>query len=96
MDSRILLDVVGYHKHHLAMGTRQGKDAETVKNVVKGTGREESGDSDASPKASSWKRLTQAESARNTAVMLENPDELVFMMPYVEGYALKNKKWCKC
>lgn len=93
VDSRILLDVVGYRKHHLAMGTRQGKDADTVKNVVKGTGRAAGGKLTVKSKASSWKRLTEEEATRNTSVMLENPNELMFMASFVEGYALKNKMW---
>ncbi|ORY70333.1 ATPase [Pseudomassariella vexata] len=38
VDGRILIDVVGYNKHHLIKGEREGTDTETQKNIVAGTG----------------------------------------------------------
>ncbi len=39
VNGRILIDVVGYKKHHLAQGTRPEQDPEIERNVVAGTGR---------------------------------------------------------
>jgi hypothetical protein len=39
VDGRILIDVVGFNKHHLAQGSREGKDPDSKKNTVRGTGR---------------------------------------------------------
>lgn len=39
VDGRILIDVVGFNKHHLAQGPRDGKDPDSRKNTVRGTGR---------------------------------------------------------
>jgi hypothetical protein len=34
VDGRILIDIVGYNKHHLALGIREGDDPETQKNRI--------------------------------------------------------------
>jgi len=39
VDSRILIDAVGYNKHHLAKGAREAQDPAAEKKIVKGTGR---------------------------------------------------------
>jgi len=44
-------------------------------------------------KATGVTRLTEADQKRNKDVMLKNPDELMFMSPLVQGYAMKNKLW---
>lgn len=41
------------------------------------------------------KRLTEEEQKKNRDEMLARPDELHFLSPMLEGYALKNKTWCK-
>lgn len=41
------------------------------------------------------KRLTEEEQTKNRDEMLAKPDELCFLSPMLEGYALKNKMWCK-
>ncbi|CAK7206585.1 hypothetical protein SEUCBS139899_009383 [Sporothrix eucalyptigena] len=117
VDGRVLVDVVGYNKHHLAQGVREGKDPQSAKNVVEGTGRTRNGrrstgpprrrtgevvevvDDGAGPKKATAKstnkiqRLSEEEQARNKEAMLAKPEELMFMSPMVEGYALKNKLW---
>ena len=52
-------------------------------------------DQSAYPVTVKLRYLTEEEAARNKAVMLENENDLMFMAPFVEGYALKNKMWCK-
>ncbi|CAK7213580.1 hypothetical protein SCUCBS95973_001847 [Sporothrix curviconia] len=125
VDGRVLVDVVGYNKHHLAQGVREGKDPQSTKNVVEGTGRtrhsrarmsammasqrratgETIDDADvavdpkkaaaaaARAKTNKLQRLSEEEQARNKAAMMAKPEELMFMSPMVEGYALKNKLW---
>jgi hypothetical protein len=41
------------------------------------------------------KRLSDEEQKTNRAEMLAKPDELCFLSPMLEGYALKNKTWRK-
>ncbi len=121
VDGRVLIDVVGYNKHHLAKGVRENKNPEAKKNIVPGTGRLDGRAAlhaaapidgpgirfDADGKAiidtaksgggSSGKirHLTEQEQEHNRQIMMEKPDELMFMSPMVEGYALKNKLWCR-
>ncbi|KJR86328.1 AAA family ATPase [Sporothrix schenckii 1099-18] len=130
VDGRILVDVVGYNKHHLAQGAREGKDPQSVRNVVEGTGRrplrqylagepesaevdkfgyllvksagggagnanakDKAADPSSTPQTGKIQRLSQEEQAANKAAMLKTPDDLMFMSPTIEGYALKNKQW---
>jgi hypothetical protein len=39
------------------------------------------------------KRLTPQEQQKNKDAVLANERDLVFMVPLIEGYALKNKLW---
>lgn len=41
------------------------------------------------------KRLSDEEQRTNREEMLAKPDELCYLSPMLEGYALKNKTWCK-
>ena len=113
VDSRVLIDVVGYNKHHLAQGSREGSDPQTKKRqvVVSEDADDDQGDTvtptaDAagggSPStvsasaAAGVKRLRPAAQERNKQAMLaKEADEahLMFMLPLIEGYALKNKLW---
>ncbi|KAH8660482.1 hypothetical protein BX600DRAFT_467761 [Xylariales sp. PMI_506] len=125
INERILVDVVGYNKHHLAKGVREGTDAKTQTNIVDGTGRQnvdisvempifssciplesrrhaiiettENASNDAAgnsgTSSTSGKRLTEDEQERNTKAMLARPDDLKYISPLLEGYALKNKIW---
>ncbi|KAL1836218.1 hypothetical protein VTJ49DRAFT_5413 [Mycothermus thermophilus] len=122
VEGRVLIDVIGYNKYHLAQGSREGADPQTKKKqlVVADVDEEEAAeaednlpDSDSvssstygCPKpqtqttttatAKVVKRLTPAAQERNKQAMLaleaENP-LLMFMLPTIEGYALKNKLW---
>ncbi|KAK3384617.1 P-loop containing nucleoside triphosphate hydrolase protein [Lasiosphaeria ovina] len=94
VDGRILIDVVGFNKHHLAQGIREGKDPETRKNMVRGTGRPtQPPDRKALEKAKISKRLDAKEQQKNKEAMLERESDLVFISPLIDGYALKNKLW---
>ena len=41
------------------------------------------------------KRLSDEEQKRNRDEMLARPNDLCFLSPMLEGYALKNKTWRK-
>lgn len=88
--------MVGYNKHHLAQGTREGKDPETLKKTVRGTGRKQGALGTVASNAVSGKRLGEEEQQKNKDAMLAKPEDLMFMSPLLEGYALKNKIWGKC
>lgn len=112
-DGRVLIDVIGYNKHHLAQGSREGSDPQSKKKQLvvgdedddddeggagtaaadTGTGTTTSANASA---AAVIKRLSQAAQERNKQAMLAREAEeplLVFMLPLIEGYALKNKLW---
>ena len=104
VEGRILIDVVGYNKYHLTQGKREGKDPESQKNAVTrrvkphSAGGDEDGSGADAHKAldkGSNKHLTEAEQQKNREEMLAREDDLVFMSPLLEGYALKNKLWSK-
>ena len=89
--------MVGYNKHHLAKGVREGRGPDVRRNIVRGTGRPVRGRSrKASEKAAAPKRLDEAEQQKNKEAMLTKEEDLVFMSPLIDGYALKNKLWRKC
>ena len=93
VEGRILIDVIGYNKYHLAQGKREVGDPETVRNAE--TKRVILRGKDTKDDKKSIKRLSEEEQACNKAEMLEKKDFLKFIGPLIEGYALKNKKWCK-
>jgi hypothetical protein len=41
------------------------------------------------------KRLSDEEQKKNRDDMLAREEDLIYMSPMLEGYALKNKLWCK-
>jgi hypothetical protein len=100
VDSRILIDVVGFNKYHLAQGKRESKDPETVRNAATRRPKSSSvADRDAQNRnlaKPTSRRLSEDDQQKNKDEMLEKEDELMFMSPLIEGYALKNKMWGKC
>ncbi|KAK0640835.1 ATPase [Cercophora newfieldiana] len=94
VDGRILIDVVGFNKHHLARGVREGKGPDARRNTVRGTGRHSRGRGrNVIEKMEMAKRLDEAEQRKNKEAMLANEHDLVFISPLIDGYALKNKLW---
>jgi len=94
VDSRILIDVVGFNKHHLAQGVRENKKPEVMRQVVPGTGREPDTLKIKTPDAATViKRLSEEEQQVNQRVMLALGNDIMYMYPLVEGYALTNKMW---
>jgi hypothetical protein len=102
VEGRILIDVVGFNKYHLTQGKREGKDAETQKNTITRRGRRpaasddlDATDAKKSLEKGSNKRLSEADQQKNKEEMLAKEEDMIFMSPLLEGYALKNKLWGK-
>ncbi|KAJ1325761.1 NTP/NDP exchange transporter [Microdochium nivale] len=128
VQGRILIDVVGFNKHHLAKGSREDEQPDAEKNRVEGTGRrmlrrhtkssisaaahaqpvpvdddmadeygnlDDPEDGEAAEKRSDKDvvRLGQEDQERNKAAMLAQPENLMYMSPLLQGFALKNKEW---
>jgi len=88
--------VVGFNKHHLARGVREGRGPDVRRNMVRGTGRQPRGrDRKILEKTEISKRLDEEEQRKNKEAMLANEADLVFISPLIDGYALKNKLWRK-
>ncbi|KAI5462834.1 hypothetical protein BGZ63DRAFT_402193 [Mariannaea sp. PMI_226] len=100
VEGRILIDVIGYNKYHLAVGKREKKDPETTRNQVRRGRRRLRDDEDQDEDEQNSKgpktqqrRLSEKLQKRNIEEMMEKPEELAFMSQMIEGYALKNKLW---
>ncbi|SCO55866.1 related to TOB3 (member of AAA-ATPase family) [Fusarium fujikuroi] len=96
VECRILVDVVGYNKYHLAQGKRENKDPEIE--VVDVSRRRHKQDlAEAKPEGkhpkTQQKRLNEEEQTKNKEELLQKPKELAFMTELIGGYALKNKLW---
>jgi hypothetical protein len=99
VESRILIDVIGYNKYHLAKGKREDKDLNSQKNNITKPSKEskdtKAGTKETKQDKDTNKRLSEEAQLEIKREMLEKEDELMFMSPVIEGYALKNKLWCK-
>lgn len=100
VQGRILIDVVGYNKHERAQGKREGSDPVTEKNRATVThpgdpAADPEKQADAKDGSKSQRHLSEARQLQNKEQMLARPDDLVFLSPLIEGYALKNKRWRK-
>lgn len=104
VDGRVLIDVVGYNKHHLTKGTREDEDPQTKKRRIavarsEGTTKKKViVDLDGLEKANAppSQHLSEEDQEKNRKALLaleEKEPHLMFMLPLIEGYALKNKMW---
>ncbi|KAB5584935.1 P-loop containing nucleoside triphosphate hydrolase protein [Coniochaeta sp. 2T2.1] len=97
VNCRVLIDVFGYNKHHLAKGSREDADPNSQRNIVSGTGVPAYTDLATNGKPvegpSSVKRLSKRDQVKNKEIMLSREHELMFLNPLLQGYALKNKLW---
>ncbi|KAG5770792.1 hypothetical protein H9Q69_003043 [Fusarium xylarioides] len=96
VECRVLVDVVGFNKYHLAQGKRENKDPEIE--VVDVSRRRRKQDlAEAKPEGkhpkTQQKRLNEEVQAKNKEELLQKPKELAFMTELIGGYALKNKLW---
>ncbi|KAF5677020.1 AAA family ATPase [Fusarium heterosporum] len=96
VECRVLVDVVGYNKYHLAQGKRENKDPEIeVVDVSRRRRRQDLVESKREGKhpKSQQKRLNEEDQGKNSEELLQKPGELAFMSELIGGYALKNKLW---
>ncbi|KAH7472882.1 hypothetical protein FOMA001_g12112 [Fusarium oxysporum f. sp. matthiolae] len=96
VECRILVDVVGYNKYHLAQGKRENKDPEIeVVDVSRRRRRQDLADAKPEGKhpKTQQKRLNEEDQTKNREELLQKPKELAFMTELIGGYALKNKLW---
>ncbi|KAF4996164.1 hypothetical protein FGRMN_4656 [Fusarium graminum] len=96
VECRVLVDVVGYNKYHLAQGKRENKDPEIeVVDVSRRRRRQDLAESKREGKhpKSQQKRLNEEDQGKNSEELLQKPGELAFMSELIGGYALKNKLW---
>ncbi|EEQ31888.1 conserved hypothetical protein [Microsporum canis CBS 113480] len=110
VDGRILVDIVGYNKHHEAQRTNSGvenplKRKQRVLQAAKGKKDEKtalhmdgpnkvkviSGKRVGDPRAT--KHIPKEEQEKNKEGMLALGEDIIYMSPFLEGYALKNKEW---
>ncbi|KAK1968283.1 ATPase [Colletotrichum sublineola] len=102
VEGRILVDVVGFNKYERTQGKREQDDAKTRRNrlvaqeqiCLSVEGTDETKDAEPTKtETRSGKHLGAKEQQRNKEEMLARQDDLVFMSPLIEGFALKNKLW---
>ncbi|KAF5713584.1 TOB3 (member of AAA-ATPase family) [Fusarium mundagurra] len=96
VECRVLVDVVGFNKYHLAQGKRENKDPE-IEVVDVSLRRRKQDLAEAKPEGkhpkTQLKRLNEEDQAKNKEELLQKPKELAFMTELIGGYALKNKLW---
>ncbi|KAK3314449.1 hypothetical protein B0H66DRAFT_480710 [Apodospora peruviana] len=101
VDGRVLIDVVGFNRHHLKQGAREGADRKMLVDGGENEHHEEGGgalvDKNATTSSKAkrvTRRLSEKAQERVKKIMLtEHADSLMFVHPLIEGYALKNKLW---
>ncbi|PNP83434.1 hypothetical protein FNYG_02997 [Fusarium nygamai] len=96
VECRVLVDVVGFNKYHLAQGKRENKDPEIeVVDVSRRRRKQELAEAKPEGKhpKTQQKRLNEEDQAKNKEELLQKPKELAFMTELIGGYALKNKLW---
>ncbi|KAK4159877.1 ATP-dependent zinc metalloprotease YME1L1 [Cladorrhinum sp. PSN259] len=106
VEGRVLIDVVGYNKHHLTKGAREDDDPHSRKKRIPITNSESSkkksvivdldGNGTEKATASPAKHLSEEAQEKNRAAIMaleEKEPHLMYLMPLIEGYALKNKLW---
>ncbi|EFQ32473.1 ATPase [Colletotrichum graminicola] len=102
VEGRILVDVVGFNKYERARGKREQDDANTRRNRVvsheeiffSNEGADATKDADPiKTETGGGRHLAAKKQQRNKEEMLAREDDLVFMSPLIEGFALKNKVW---
>ncbi|KAH7374613.1 ATPase [Plectosphaerella cucumerina] len=104
IDGRILIDVFGYNKYHLAQGKRVNRNPTLTKyRVTEYPADPPPGDASQPAEAVAVagtkqaghapKRLSPVLQQLNKDVMLALGEDLTFMRPTIEGYAFKIKEW---
>ncbi|RGP70879.1 hypothetical protein FLONG3_7335 [Fusarium longipes] len=92
VQGRILVDVVGYNRHHLTKGNRENGDPEIeVADVVQRSNTPYRGN--AKSTNINQYRLSEEDQVMNQKNLLKKPNELAFISDLIGGYALENKIW---
>jgi hypothetical protein len=83
VSGRILIDFHGYNKHH--------EGYQRIENNMSG---DNSGSGDKEKEGSAYlEPLTKEQQTVNKEAMLAREQDLIFVTPMLEGFALKNKIW---
>ncbi|KAK4222477.1 ATP-dependent zinc metalloprotease YME1L1 [Podospora fimiseda] len=106
VEGRVLIDVVGYNKHHLTKGSREDDAPRSRRRRLTPAPSESQKkkksvivDADGNLeiiKSEPTKHLSKEDQEKNREAMLaleEKEPHLMYLMPLIEGYALKNKLW---
>lgn len=96
VEGRVLIDVMGYNKYHLAQGSRENQDDNDKNRAGRGRRRrppEEPDEEGEAVKVTQKSRLSDEEQVTNKNDMLSREDDLGYMSELIGGYALKNKIW---
>lgn len=94
VEGRVLIDVVGYNKFHLAMGSRE-KTGDSDSSGRRRKRHTTQADEDGNEVKPLRRRLNDAEKEDNIKEMAAREDDFKFMSEIIGGYALKNKLWGK-
>jgi len=85
-----LVDYFGYKKHF------EGLSRNDTNSRPKSRGQRSTNNNVETPDEPSYvQTLPKEKQAENKLEMLGREDDLVYVSPLLEGFALKNKLWCK-
>lgn len=97
VEGRVLIDVVGYNKYHLAMGSREKKGETDRSRRTRRTKPDPPGDDDETEGLKPLRRrLNEKEKEDNRVEMMSREDDFKYMSELIGGYSLKSKVWGKC
>lgn len=111
VDGRILIDVVGYNKHHEALRSPDNGVENPMKRKARVLQTDSSPETEkivldiAGPnnasltggtKPRTTKHILTEDQEKNKNGILSLGNEMMYMSPLLEGFALKNKEWRKC
>lgn len=95
VEGRILIDVVGYNKYHLAMGSREKKSesdkARRSRRKVDGPPE----DDETAGLKPLRRRLNEKEKEENRLELMARESDFKYMSELIGGYSLKSKIWGK-
>jgi hypothetical protein len=93
VEGRILIDVVGYNKYHLAMGSREKKSesdkARRSRRKVEGPPE----DDETEGLKPLRRRLNEKEKEENKVELMSRESDFKYMSELIGGYSLKSKIW---
>ncbi|KAH8168819.1 ATPase family associated with various cellular activities (AAA) domain-containing protein [Sarocladium implicatum] len=94
VEGRVLIDVVGYNKFHLAMGSREdNSDKDRVRRARRNGANEPQDNDDTEGLKPLQRRLNEKEKEENRVDMMAREEDFKFMSELIGGYSLKSKLW---